>query len=226
MFEVQGKYCTAKVYTDNCEQSAVSQIINLCNQPFAAGSNLRMMPDVHAGAGCTIGTTMLVTDKVVPNLVGVDVGCGMYTTKLKPRDMDFAALDSFIHENIPAGMEIRNKRHPLARLINLEELRCKDHVNLDRAYLSIGSLGGGNHFIEVDVDNEGYLYLVVHTGSRYLGKQIAEYYQNLAWRTLSESPRDEIAKIVKKLKEQGRQAEISAAIASSPRPKYLRSWHI
>lgn len=219
MFEVQGKYCTAKVYTDNCEQSAVSQIINLCNQPFAAGSNLRMMPDVHAGAGCTIGTTMLVTDKVVPNLVGVDVGCGMYTTKLKPRDMDFAALDSFIHENIPAGMEIRNKRHPLARLINLEELRCKDHVNLDRAYLSIGSLGGGNHFIEVDVDNEGYLYLVVHTGSRYLGKQIAEYYQNLAWRTLSESPRDEIAKIVKKLKEQGRQAEISAAIANIPKAK-------
>lgn len=87
MFEVQGKYCTAKVYTDNCEESAVSQIINLCNQPFATGSNLRMMPDVHAGAGCTIGTTMLVTDKVVPNLVGVDVGCGMYTTKLKPRDI-------------------------------------------------------------------------------------------------------------------------------------------
>ena len=219
MFEVQGKYCTAKVYTDNCEQSAVSQIINLCNQPFATGSNLRMMPDVHAGAGCTIGTTMLVTDKVVPNLVGVDVGCGMYTTKLKPRDMDFAALDLFIHENIPAGMEIRNKRHPLARFINLEELRCKDHVNLDRAYLSIGSLGGGNHFIEVDVDNEGYLYLVVHTGSRYLGKQIAEYYQNLAWRNLSESPRDEIAKIVKELKEQGRQAEISAAIANIPKGK-------
>ena len=167
MFKIEGKYCTAKVFASALDDASSAQIQTLCNQPFAQGAHIRMMPDVHAGAGCTIGTTMLVTDKIVPNLVGVDIGCGMLTTKLKPAKVDFAALDAFIRANVPAGKEIRESPHSLAPLAGLEKLRCKNHVNLERAQLSIGTLGGGNHFIEVDADDDGYLYLVIHTGSRY-----------------------------------------------------------
>lgn len=213
LFKIEGKYCTAKVFASALDDASSAQIQTLCNQPFAQGAHIRMMPDVHAGAGCTIGTTMLVTDKIVPNLVGVDIGCGMLTTKLKPAKVDFAALDAFIRANVPAGKEIRESPHSLAPLAGLEKLRCKNHVNLERAQLSIGTLGGGNHFIEVDADDDVYLYLVIHTGSRYLGKQIAEYYQDAAGRSLSNSSQEEIQNVIQNLKAQGRQAEIAEAIA-------------
>ncbi|HOQ08194.1 MAG TPA: RtcB family protein [Clostridiales bacterium] len=184
MFEIRGKYNTAKVFTDNIDGSATDQIMELCNQEFTKGSRIRIMPDAHAGAGCTIGTTMTVRDKVVPNLVGVDIGCGMETVLLNEREIDLEKLDRVIYNHIPAGFDIRNKEHPYVRNVELEKLACRKHVDMGRALLSVGTLGGGNHFIEVDRNNSGGLYLVVHSGSRHLGKQVAEYYQDRAWNEL------------------------------------------
>jgi len=180
LIELQGKYNTAKVFTDNIEQEAISQIINLLNQEFVSGSNIRIMPDVHAGAGCTIGTTMTVSDKIVPNLVGVDIGCGMETVILEDDRFEPSKLDKFIHSNIPAGFAVRGKIHHYMDDIDLKQLRCAKHVDIERAALSLGTLGGGNHFIEVGKDEEGKLYLVVHSGSRNVGKQAAEHYQKAA----------------------------------------------
>ena len=184
MIELQGKYNTAKVFTDNIEQEAISQIINLLNQEFVQGSQIRIMPDTHAGTGCTIGTTMTITDKVVPNLVGLDIGCGMETVILRDTHVELQQLDKVIHEHIPAGFSIRRKPHMFMEEVNLNELRCSNQVNLNRAELSLGTLGGGNHFIELDKDDDGRLWLVVHSGSRNLGKQVAEYYQKAAAKNL------------------------------------------
>lgn len=184
MIVVEGKCNRAKIFTDRVEPEALAQIRELCDQEFTRGSRIRVMPDVHAGIGCTIGTTMTITDKVVPNLVGVDIGCGMETVKLREKSIDFKKLDQVIYNHIPAGFDIRKKAHAYAARIDLGGLFCQQHVDLDRAVKSIGTLGGGNHFIEVNRDEEGCLYLVVHSGSRHLGKQVAEYYQNLAYETL------------------------------------------
>ncbi|NLM74521.1 MAG: RtcB family protein [Clostridiaceae bacterium] len=184
MIEIKGKYNTAKVFTDNLEGEAKAQILELCNQEFVKDSIIRIMPDAHAGAGCTIGTTMTITDKIVPNLVGVDIGCGMETIKLKQKEIDFEKLDNVIYDYIPSGFNIRKTPHKYAENIELKNLVCKKHVDLQRARLSIGTLGGGNHFIEVNQDSNGALYLVVHSGSRHLGKQVAEYYQELGYREL------------------------------------------
>jgi RNA-splicing ligase RtcB len=182
MIEIKGKYNTAKVFTDNVESEAIAQITELCNQEFVKDSVIRIMPDTHAGAGCTIGTTMTISDKIVPNLVGVDIGCGMETIRLKQKEIDFEKLDKVIYDYIPSGFDIRKKQHKYAQNIDFDSLACKKHVNLERARLSIGTLGGGNHFIEVNKDRDGTLYLVVHSGSRHLGKQVAEYYQELAYK--------------------------------------------
>ena len=207
MIELQGKYNTAIVITDNVESQAVSQIINLLNQEFVTGSKIRIMPDTHAGAGCTIGTTMTITDKIVPNLVGVDIGCGMETVLLDNDHVELQRLDRVIHEKIPAGFEIRRDPHPYTADISLETLRCVKHVNLSRAELSMGTLGGGNHFIELDKDDDGRLYLVVHSGSRHLGKQVAEYYQNTAANDLKDKSK-EVSALIAELKRQGRETEI------------------
>ena len=184
MIELQGKYNTAKVFTDNVEQEAISQIINLLNQEFVSGSQIRIMPDTHAGAGCTIGTTMTISDKVVPNLVGVDIGCGMEAVILRDEHVELQKLDKAIHRLIPSGFDTRSSPHPYMSEVDLSKLRCVRSVTLDRAELSLGTLGGGNHFIELDRDDEGRLYFVVHTGSRNLGKQVAEFYQNAAAKDL------------------------------------------
>jgi len=180
MRELKGSHNTAKIFTDTAEQSAITQIEHMLNQPFVAGSKIRVMPDAHAGMGCTIGTTMTITDKVVPNLVGVDIGCGMETVLLRDRRIELVQLDKAIHQHIPAGFKTRKTPHHLADEADLDSLRCAKHVGLDRARLSIGTLGGGNHFIELGKDDSGQLYLVVHTGSRNLGKQVCEHYQNMA----------------------------------------------
>jgi tRNA-splicing ligase RtcB len=185
MIEIKGMYNTAKVFTHNLESQAKAQITELCDQEFVAGSCIRIMPDAHAGAGCVIGTTMTITDKVVPNLVGVDIGCGMETIKLKQKEVDFKKLDQVIHDFIPAGFDIRKREHKYAAKADLNKLVCLKHVSLERARLSIGTLGGGNHFIEVNKDKNGSLYLVVHSGSRHLGKQVADYYQKLAYKELT-----------------------------------------
>ena len=212
MIEIKGKYNTAKVFTDSLDSASTAQLINLCNQPFTEGATIRLMPDVHAGVGCTIGTTMTVTDKIVPNLVGVDIGCGMHVVRLTEKKIDFAKLDKVIRSEIPSGMQIRKKPHPYAREWDVTSLFAHRHINADRAELSIGTLGGGNHFIEVDLDDEGNLYLVIHSGSRYPGKQIAEYYQKLGYERLNQSSETDEALLIAALKREGRSKEINAAL--------------
>jgi tRNA-splicing ligase RtcB len=186
---IKGQYNQAKVFTSELEETARAQIQNLVNQPFVAGSKIRIMPDVHAGAGSTIGTTMTITDKVVPNLVGVDIGCGMLTTELvelKEADLNLPRLDGLIRSRIPSGYEIRRQPHVFLDRTRIDDLRCREggrndkRLKLERARLSLGTLGGGNHFIEVNKDQDGTLYLVVHSGSRHLGLQVALHYQRLA----------------------------------------------
>lgn len=211
MLELQGKYNTAKVFTDNVESAAISQIINLLNQEFTSGSQIRIMPDTHAGAGCTIGTTMTITDKVVPNLVGVDIGCGMETVLLDDTHVEPQRLDKVIHTHIPAGFAIREKAHAYLDKIDLSALDCVKHVNRNRAELSLGTLGGGNHFVELGQDESGRLYLVVHSGSRNLGKQVAEYYQKAAARDLNDKSK-QVNQLIAELKKQGREKEIQTEI--------------
>jgi len=193
MIEVYGKHNTALVFTDELEDAARTQIQTLCSQAFCQGSKIRVMPDVHAGAGCTIGATMTIGDKVCPNLVGVDIGCGMETVRLDARRLELAKLDKVIRERIPSGFSARNTPHPMADEIDLSQLRWQKGINLDRAYRSIGTLGGGNHFIEVGKGENEALYLVVHSGSRQLGLEIAKAYQAAGHDQLKEKssvPRD------------------------------------
>lgn len=212
MKEINGLYNTAKVFTDNMDELSVEQIKKLCNQDFIQGSKIRIMPDVHSGAGCTIGTTMTIKDKVVPNLVGVDIGCGMETIAIKEKVIDFEKFDNLIYEKIPAGINIRKDMHKYASEIELEELRCFYNISHVRAGRSIGTLGGGNHFIEVDRDDDGNLYIVIHSGSRHLGKEAAQYYQEEAYKQLNGCTKRDIDKVILDLKNSGRQAEIPAVI--------------
>lgn len=220
MLEIKGKYNTAIVYTNEIDSASRGQVEQLCDQEFAKGEKIRMMPDIHAGAGCTIGTTMTISDKIVPNLVGVDIGCGMHTVMLKEKRIEMPRLDKVIRENVPSGMEIREKPHKYANDVRIEELRCYKHINAERAVLSVGTLGGGNHFIEVDKDDEGLLYLVIHTGSRYLGKQVAEYYQKLGYEKLSKRSDDEIKDFIARLKEEGRTSEIESELKAFKSSKH------
>ena len=142
MIEVNGRFNSAKIYTDVVDKASISQVITLCNQEFSAGSRIRLMPDIHAGAGCTIGTTMTITDKVVPNLVGVDIGCGMETIRIRETHLEMQRLDKLIYERIPSGFKIRDKAHRYAERVDLEELFCAKHVDLLRAEKSVGTLGG------------------------------------------------------------------------------------
>jgi len=211
MLEIKGKVNTAICYATVIEEEAIEQIRRMCDYEFTAGSKVRIMPDVHAGKGCTIGTTMTVVDKAVPNVVGVDIGCGMYTVKLGKIEIDFERLDEACHF-VPSGMKVwegRKERFDLERLQCFRELR--DSRRLER---SLGTLGGGNHFIEVDKAADGTKYLVIHSGSRNLGKQVAEIYQRLAVdlnRGMEDyfEQRDEI---IRTYKEQGRRSEIQAAL--------------
>lgn len=213
-----------KIFTENIEPEALNQIYTLIKQPAFADCKVRIMPDVHAGAGCVIGFTADLGDKVIPNIVGVDIGCGMLTVELGKEDINFTELDRIIRENVPSGRNVNDCR--CVPFEELKDLRCyrelKDTQRLER---SIGTLGGGNHFIEVDIDTDGVKYLVIHTGSRNLGKQVAEYYQKLAVELMQ--GKDELYAMQEKLiadyKAQGRKAEIQKAIAElhrkfSPNP--------
>ena len=211
MQEVKGKYNTAKVFTDVIDETSLKQIQLLCNQEFTAGEKIRLMPDVHAGAGCTIGTTMTIKDKIVPNLVGVDIGCGMETLVIH-KDSDVAknfsgaVLDKIIRKNIPCGFDIRKKPHDFVSEVEWDKVKGKFTKN--RAILSLGTLGGGNHFIEADKDDEGNLYIVVHSGSRHAGLEIAEYYQEMAWNQLNQKTKADLDSMIAELKATGRQSEI------------------
>jgi len=212
MITIQGLYNTAVCYTPELEEQAADQIKSVCDQIEFAGCIIRIMPDVHAGKGCTIGTTMTIQDKIVPGMVGVDIGCGMETVALVEREIDFAKLDALIRKEIPYGREVRETLHALNGVIDLTQLRCADQVNLGRARKSIGSLGGGNHFIEVDKAEDGRLFLVVHSGSRHLGTEVAEYYQNEGRRALWGGANYQIETVIAQLKEEGRFNEIQKTI--------------
>ena len=203
-----------KIFTDNIEQEAKDQIELLLSQDAFKDCKVRIMPDVHAGKGCVIGFTANLGDKVIPNLIGVDIGCGVRVAELGKIDIDFEKLDTLIRERIPSG---RNVRIDCGEYIPLLGLHCKSALkNIEWINNSLGTLGGGNHFMEVDEDIDGNKYLVVHTGSRNLGKQVAEYYQTLAVSTLSGSDEYEKrrVKLIKEYKESGRQNEISQALAA------------
>ena len=211
MIEIKGKYNTALCYTDNLEPVAYGQIESVCNEEAFANAKIRIMPDVHAGKGCTIGTTMTIVDKVVPNLVGVDIGCGMYTVNLGKVDIDLAAFDAAAH-TIPCGREIwEDVQEPF----DLTRFRCYDSLrHPSRLAKSLGTLGGGNHFIEIDVDDEGGKYLVIHSGSRNLGKQVAEYYQSIAVDlNIGKAEYSKVrADLIRTYKDQGRSGDIQAAL--------------
>ena len=217
MLEFTGKYNTAKVFTDTADNETISQIINLLNHEFIKDSKIRIMPDTHAGAGCTIGTTLTITDKIVPNLVGVDIGCGMETILLKDTHIELESLDKAIKSKVPAGFNIRSKPHSMLSNVNIENLRCKKSVNLNRAELSLGSIGGGNHFLEIDKDDEGRLYLIIHSGSRHLGKQVAEYYQNAAYDQMKAGSKAN-QKLISELKSAGREKDIQKELKKIKHP--------
>lgn len=208
MIEIRGKYNQAKIFTDVVDSASIAQVQELCNQEFTAQSRIRLMPDIHAGKGCTIGTTMTIADKVVPNLVGVDIGCGMETVRIRESRMELEKLDKLIYSRIPSGFSIREKAHRYLDKIDLSQLYCAGHVDLLRAEKSIGTLGGGNHFIEVDKDDEGNLYIVVHSGSRHLGVEVASYYQDQGYRVLNRTDEASVKAFVEQLKAQGRDKEI------------------
>ena len=211
MIPVVGKYNTAICYTDILDDKTYAQILTVCNEEAFADAKIRIMPDVHVGKGCTIGTTMTITDKVVPGMVGVDIGCGMETVRIAEKELDLPALDKWIRKQIPAGASIRKTEHAYNEEIDLEALRCASVVNLIRARRSIGTLGGGNHFIEVDKDEEGNLYLVVHSGSRHIGTEVAMYYQEEGYRALCGTAEYQIREKNEELKAVGSEQEIRFA---------------
>lgn len=221
MIEIKGTHNTAKCFCETLEDTAAKQIQTVCNQAVFADCKIRIMPDVHAGMGCTIGTTMTIHDKVVPGMVGVDIGCGMETVELTDREIDFSRLDALIRREIPFGREVRETPHALNAGIDLMELRCAGQVQLDRAVHSIGSLGGGNHFIEVDRAGDGRLFLVVHSGSRHLGVEVAGFYQNEGRRALWGGAGYQIQEAIVRLKEEGRFQEIQGTIQQLKREHAL-----
>lgn len=217
--EIKGKINTAICYAKVVEDEAIEQIRRMCDYPMTEGSKIRIMPDVHAGKGCTIGTTMTIKDKAVPNVVGVDIGCGMYTVNLGKQAIDLEKLDMAAFY-IPSGRDVWEGR---VERFDITGLKCyrqlKDAKRLER---SLGTLGGGNHFIEVDRAADGTQYLIIHSGSRNLGKQVAEYYQSLAVdldKGIGEylEAREEL---IRTYKEQGRRSEIQTALKELYEKKY------
>lgn len=198
------------IFAETFETEAMEQVIKMANFEAYQNETIRIMPDAHAGKGCTVGTTMTITDKVTPNLVGVDIGCGMLTIRLKEKFIDFAKLDEIIKNKVPSGFSV----HQLPKSdFDFSELRCKNFVDIERAKLSIGSLGGGNHFIEVAKENStGDYFLIIHSGSRKLGGDVCKYYQDLAFKKSTDN-QIQINELISKLKKEGREKEIKSEIS-------------
>ncbi len=212
MRRIEGGYNEAYVYARTLEEAAEEQIRTMCSLPFLKNSRIRIMPDVHAGDGCTIGTTMTIGDAVVPGFVGVDIGCGMEAVLLQEREIDFPQLDKVIRQYVPSGFEIREEPHPNMSQIRLSDLYCAEGIDTDRVERSLGTLGGGNHFIEVDQDGQGRYWLVIHSGSRSGGTDTARWYKNGAVRQLKQRERDAVNEMISRMKEEGREREIPAAV--------------
>ena len=194
---MNGKYGSAKIYATVFEPEALTQVVDMLNQDYVAGEQVCMMPDMHPGAGCTIGTTMTVkSGKFCPNLIGVDIGCAMYVVKLQEKEIDLPKLDDVIRTYIPSGMTSYENPHPLAQDFDFKRLRCYHSINESHMRCSLGTLGGGNHFIEVNKDSDDNLYLVIHSGSRQLGIQVACHYQRMAIRDTKKRMRDAASKVI------------------------------
>lgn len=207
-----------KVFAETFEHEAYDQIKRLANFEAYHQQQIRVMPDAHAGKGCVVGTTMTIADKITPNLVGVDIGCGMSWFELKNKENDFAYefLDQVIRQTIPHGFGVHGR--PVAIYKSLSELKCKKHVDLDRAACSIGTLGGGNHFIELGISEKtGNLFLIIHSGSRKLGGDICKYYQDKAFQNVNEMVKVK-NNLVKKLKAEGRHKEIDVEMKKLQKP--------
>lgn len=206
-----------KIFARTFEDEARAQAERLASMDAYKDSVIRLMPDAHAGKGCTIGTTMTITDKITPNLVGVDIGCGMLVVPLNSAVRDLEEFDSVVRRCVPSGKAVHSELpNDLLSTYGvestLEQLRCKDHINMDYMLRSLGTLGGGNHFIELDVDDEGRQYLVIHSGSRNLGVKVAEYYQRIAIRECSQAPKDDVHQVIARLKAEGRANEIQDTV--------------
>lgn len=182
LITITNQYSTAVVYADQLDPGAEGLLRALCASPLSQGSHICVMPDVHLGKGCAVGTTMTVLDKAAPGLVGADIGCGMEVFRFSAKKLELQKLDKLVHEKIPAGRALRSTPHRFAERADLDSLRCARHVQRDKALCSIGTLGGGNHFIEVDQDGDGAYWLIIHSGSRHLGLETASWYQAEAFR--------------------------------------------
>ncbi len=220
---IKGRYASAAVYVINLDPMSEKQIQTLCDAAFVEGEDIRIMPDAHAGKGCVIGYTQTIRNgKVCPSLVGVDISCGMLCINLGIVDIDFRRFDDIVHTAVPTGMDIHEEK--IASFEKLKELKCYSHLRYTgRLEKSLGTLGGGNHFIELDKDDEGNIYLIIHTGSRNLGSQIAEYYQNLADEIVNHGMTlyEKKAEIIRTYKAEGREKEIQAALKNAEK-EYLR----
>ncbi|MFA5366708.1 MAG: RtcB family protein [Dehalococcoidia bacterium] len=203
------------IFAETFEYEAFEQVKKMCNFEAYQDSKIRIMPDAHAGKGCTVGTTMTVIDKITPNLVGVDIGCGMLTVELKEVDIDFKKLDEIIKSQVPNGFDVHSKSRAK---FDFSGLRCQKRVDLQRAALSLGSLGGGNHFIEVGKsESTGKLYLVIHSGSRKLGGDVCKYYQDLAFSNANEMGKIK-DNLIKRLKAEGREKDIAVELKKIKKP--------
>lgn len=219
---IQGKHNNAEIFTSNIDSTTISQIINLCNQEIFKDSIIKIMPDCHAGKGCTIGTTMTITDKIVPNLVGVDIGCGVASVCIS-KDFKLEEIDKVIKEFIPHGFNChKDSREKILKEIfniDLRKLKCSENINIQRAFLSLGTLGGGNHFIEINEGENGNRFLTVHSGSRNLGKNVADYYQSKAIEYCEKKYKNLKNEIILKLKNENKENEIELEISKIKKPE-------
>lgn len=210
MIEINGRFTNAKIFAQTALQTAVDQIQELTDQAFMAGTKVRIMPDYHAGKGCVIGTTIQLQDRVVPNLVGIDVGCGVFVAQLDVTTVDFAQLDAIIRTYVPSGQDIHKEVSPSRHFVEFEGKQFRaSGLKDDYTNLSLGTLGGGNHFIELAKDEDDQHYLLIHTGSRYVGAKVANWHQKRAYDNLR---REDLTEKIEALKQQGRHQEIQSMI--------------
>ena len=213
MLELKGKYTNAKIFADIIDSAALNQIRALCNLEIMKGCKIRVMPDAHAGVGCTIGTTIEINGAVIPNVVGLDIGCGMYVVKLSEKKIERPKLDSVVRKLIPIGSDVREREHRFVDQISIQDLKCKNSVHISKVKLGLGTLGGGNHFIESGRGSDGNLYIIIHSGSRHLGAQVANHYQLGAYNSINAKHyNSQVESLSEQYKKMGKEKEIGEAL--------------
>lgn len=221
MLEIKGNYAEARIFSDTLDEASIAQIYQLCNQECVKDASIAIMSDVHMGSSCCVGTTMTIDQYVIPSLVGVDIGCGMEVVKLKEKHIELARLDTFIHQHIPSGCNIHKQEHKDSHRLHLENLYCHKAIDELRAKKSLGTLGGGNHFIEIDKDDDGFLYLIIHSGSRHLGVEVANHYQKLAYDELNGCSERDLKILKAQLKAEGNEAQYAKLVKTRKNTKKI-----